>query len=98
MQIDTGFSNWKDGVTKILKHKVCNHRTEARPVLYVLPAQTKDIGKLADISHFFKVWEQEDFAYHLVKCEISVWVGRDFRLEEMEWRTTELHATAPAQS
>ena len=54
MQNDTGFSNWKDGVAKICKHKQSDHHIEAHSVLYVLPTQSKEIDQLLDIGHASK--------------------------------------------
>ena len=71
MQIDTGFSNWKDGVAKICKHKQSDHHIEAHSVLYVLPTRSKEIDQRLDIGHASKTWQQADFADHLVECEIS---------------------------
>ena len=54
MQIDTGFSNWKDGVANICKHKQSDHHIEAHSVLYVLPTQINEIDQLMDIGHASK--------------------------------------------
>ena len=54
LQIETGFSNWKDGVAKIRKHMQSEHHIEAHSVLHVLPSQTRDIDELLDIGHASK--------------------------------------------
>ena len=54
IQIETGFSNWKDGVARIQKHKESDHHIEAHSVLFIAPAQTKEIDELIDIGHASK--------------------------------------------
>lgn len=54
MQIDTGFRNWKEGVTKVRKHKERDQHTAAHSALYVLLVQSKDIHKLLDSGHVSK--------------------------------------------
>ena len=45
-QITTGFSNWKDGASRILQHQQSEQHKEAHDELYILPGQTRDVGEI----------------------------------------------------
>jgi len=51
LQLSTGFSNWKDGLSKIWSHAKSEYHKEANKTLFILPKQTKDIGEQLDPSH-----------------------------------------------